>query len=97
MATKQATIQFKTKIKTMEGRRYIDFKRSIGVIDLIERRADYTYGNSDLFKSILQRAYDASIKNGKGGWTYVDDLPECVTIDDSKFMAVVTVKIEVHN
>jgi len=91
-----ATVQFKTKIKYIyvndtEKKPVVDYKRKVNRIDCNLRPHQHTYYNSDLFPSMLQRAYE-KVTGGRD-WSYLDCLPEGVQVDDSKFMAIVTVNL----
>lgn len=90
------TITFKAKIKEFadnEGQ-YIEFKKTVGRVNCPLKPHQHTYYNSDLFTSILQRAYDKAL-NGKR-WARLADLPAAVTLDNpAAFMVTVTVEIEV--
>ena len=95
-------IQFKTKIKRtclIEGQE--DKQRSfiqvpkIGThhCDMPAFRSHKKYGsyaNSDLFSAILQRDLARILDYGK---IYLDAIPECVTVDTSSFLTVVTITI----
>jgi len=48
------------------------------------------YANSDLFQSILKRDL---IKLGVRDWLRTDCLPNCVSIDDSGFLAKITITL----
>lgn len=94
-----ATITFKTKIKSMsyagetENIPYINYKVNISKNDCNLRPCDHDWYNSDMFNHMLKNAYRKAIR-GKT-WVKLSELPDNVTIDTSKFMAVVTVHIEV--
>ena len=49
-----------------------------------------SFANSDMFSGIVTRALK---NNGIGDYIRLDSIPECVTIDNSKFLAVVTITI----
>lgn len=89
---KTAIVSFKTKIKQMsDGRKYIDFKKSIGRSDCNLKPCDHLYYNSDLFVPMLKRA--VSKEQAGREWQYLDSMPASITVDDSKFMAVVTITL----
>lgn len=48
------------------------------------------YANSQLFPAMLKRALR---DNGVGATLRLDQLPACVTVDDSGFLAVVTIDL----
>ena len=95
-------IQFKTKIKRtclIEGQE--DKQRSfiqvpkIGTqhCDMHAFRSHKKYGpyaNSNLFSAILQRDLTKILDHGR---IYLDAIPECITVDTSSFLTVVTITI----
>lgn len=90
-----AVICYKTKIKSFadnEGE-YIDYKVNVTKSDCNLKPHEHAYYNCDMFNSMLKRA-TLSAQNNKT-WCRLSELPENITIDTSKFMAVVTIKIEV--
>ncbi len=91
-----ATITFKTKVRKIdEGdgttSEYIDYKRDVSRRDCDLKPHQHTYYNSDLFPGMLRSAY-ATATNGRE-WIRLKDLPSCVTVDTSKFLATVTVTL----
>ena len=92
-----ALITFKTKIRQMHvngGKApYVEYKRAVSRRDCDLKPHQHDYYNSDMFPSMLQRAYDAAIE--KREWQYIDRLPPNVDCDASGFLAVVTVRVEV--
>lgn len=91
-----ATITFRTKVRTIRNAdgtqsQYIDYKRTVTRRDCDLKPHQHTYYNSDFFPSMLQRAY-ATATNGRE-WVRLKDLPACVTVDTSKFLATVTVTL----
>lgn len=90
-------IVFKTKpyeVKQSDGtkRLAIDWKKKLQRTDCTLRAHEHPYYNSDLFVLMLNRAYRAIIGH-YASWCYLNELPEGVTVDTSKFMAVVTIKL----
>lgn len=68
----------------------IDFKKRVKKSDCSMKPCDHTYYNSDIFEGMLNRAYKQVI----GEYTSfkrLDDMPPGVTVDTSKFLAVVTI------
>lgn len=49
-----------------------------------------SYANSDLFAALIGRHFKAA---GIGEWLRLDQLPPCVTVDESGFLAAVTIQI----
>lgn len=91
-----AHIQFKTKVKKLiesdnTESAYIELKRRVKKSDCSLRPHEHTYYNSDLFEGILNRAYQA-ITHGKE-WVRLNALPQHVTVDTSKFLAVVKIEL----
>lgn len=91
-----STIQFKTKVRTMHEADdskspYVELKREVSRHDCNLRPHQHTYYNSDLFPSMLNRAYRAVTGNRE--WLLLSQLPEGVTVDTSKFLAVVTIRL----
>jgi hypothetical protein len=96
------TIKFKAKVKTCH---YTDESKTFEFIEipksLGKRHCDMSafrchsyfssYANSDFFTGILGR-YLKSIGITKG-YFRLDDLPQNVTVDNSKFLAVVTISV----
>lgn len=94
MKTTPATIEYKTKVKTFDGgEQYIDYKVNVGKTDCNLKPCQHAYYNSDMFDSMLKRAVVAA--QDKKKWCRLSELPACVSVDTSKFMAVVTIQIEV--
>lgn len=90
-----AQVSFKTKVKRLEdGRLYIIFKRKIGRTDCNLKAYEHRYYNSDLFETMLNRAYAEAIGNLE--WATLCNLPNSVSVDTSGFLAVVKVDIEVR-
>jgi hypothetical protein len=93
-----ATVTFRAKVRTLiesDGTRvpYIDYKKKIKRSDCNLRPHEHDYYNSDMFPSMLQRAYDKAI--GGKQWVRLSEAPGCVSIDPSSFLAQVNVSIEV--
>jgi hypothetical protein len=93
--TKPSTITFKTKIRTMldsdnKPLEYIEYKRKVSRANCNLRPHEHSYYNSDLFPSMLQRAYDKAIGNRE--WIALDKLPANVKLDRA-FLSTVTVEI----
>ncbi len=94
-------IQFKTKLKNYgvlgqddSDYKAIEYKKKLTRKDCDLNATKHNWYNSDMFESMLNRAYKETI----GQYTNHSDitkLPEFVSIDTSKFLAVVT--IEIHN
>lgn len=90
------TIEYKTKVKYMLGNNdekipYIEFKREVRRADCSMRNHEHTYYNSDLFPSMLNRIHKQLTNNKE--WCSLTSLPEHVTVDTSKFLAVVTITL----
>lgn len=90
----QAILTYKTKVKQFadNGGQYIDYKKSYSRRECNLKPHEHAYYNSDLFPSMLNRAARAAQQNKE--WCRLEDLPECITLDTSKFLAVVTVRVE---
>ncbi len=90
-----AIVTFKVKIKQMldgETRRNIvDYKLKVSRVDCNLRPCDHEYYNSDMFPSMLQRAYDKAISGRR--WQYLDNLPVGVTIERGAFFSTVSVVV----
>lgn len=84
-------VSFATKLQTINGRPAVRLKARVGRVDCNLRPHQHAWYNSDLFVGMLNSAYRAAI----GGQLvhFTDELPAAVTIDDSKFWAVVTVTL----
>jgi len=97
MKTVDATVTFKVKIKQIldgETRRdIVDYKLKVSRSDCSLRPHQHDYYNSDMFPSMLQRAYDRAIANRR--WQFIDCLPACVTVDRGAFFSTVSVKVAV--
>lgn len=91
----QATLTYKTKVKNFadNGGRYIDYKKSCDRKDCNLKPHEHAYYNSDLFCSILNRA--AKIAQDNKTWCRIEELPECITLDETGFLAVVKVQITI--
>jgi len=89
-------ITFKTKpFPIIDGdreRMAINFKKTLGRADVNMRPSDHRYFNSDLFPGMLNRVYRRIIGEYKQ-WAFLDNLPAGVTVDTSKFLAVVTIQL----
>lgn len=94
MASKALVIQYKTKIRTMDGgRQYIDFKREFTRRDVFTRAhtlrpmrpVDHDFYNSDLFPGII-RKFAEKLQGGRK-WAYLDELPTGVTVEPGGFLA----------
>lgn len=90
-------IQFKTKVRQItehDGTRsqYIDFKRKLTKSDCTLKPHEHMYYNSDVFISILNRVYRRIIGEHTE-WKRVQDLPSEITLDTSRFLAVVTIPL----
>lgn len=90
------TITYKTKVKYLdegEGTRtpYIEYKRVVTRTDCSMKNHEHTYYNSDLFPAMLNRIYNQLI-DGKP-WCRLNQLPPAITVDTSKFLAVVTIAL----
>lgn len=93
-----ATVTFRTKVKEMvsaDGARknIIDYKLSVKRSDCDLKPHQHDYFNSDMFPSMLQRAYDAAIKGKR--WCYLDALPGAVSIEHGSFLVTVKVRVMV--
>lgn len=89
MPDKALIVRYKTKVQHMgDGREYITFKKNLDRRDTPLKPHEHTYYNSDLFPSMLRRAA-LRVQNNRA-WCYVDELPAGITIDNTGFMAVVT-------
>jgi hypothetical protein len=94
-----ATVTFKTKVRHMQDGdtgttfEYIDYKRELSRHDCNLKPHQHDYYNSDLFPSMLKRAYETAI--GGRPWVRLSCLPENVTVNSTGFLAIVTVRINV--
>jgi hypothetical protein len=88
-----ATIIYKVKVKEFadNGGLYFDYKKTIGKVDCNLKPHHHDYYNSDMFASILNKAYNTAINNKR--WCRVAELPETVKIDLSGFFAIITVSV----
>ena len=91
------TISYKVKPFTLHEHdnttsQAIDFKRVLSRKDCSMKPCDHTYYNSDLFPAMLNRAYRQIIGEYRT-WARLSELPEGVSVDTSKFLAVVTIKL----
>ena len=89
-------IEYKTKVRQIRESDdtlsdYIDYKRVLTRRDCDLKPRQHTYYNCDMFPSMLNRAHKTAT-NGRE-WCRLRDLPECVKIDTSKFLAVVTIEL----
>ena len=90
-------IEFKTKtfpvIQDDNGavRTAIRLKARLARIDCNLKPHEHTYFNSDLFPAMLNETYRKIV--GDRDYLYLDSLPEGVTVDTSKFLAVVTIAL----
>ena len=69
----------------------IDYKRKLDRRDCNLKPQDHTYYNSDLFISMLNGAYQEAIQ--RKTWCRVEQLPECVKLDTTGFLAEVTITL----
>ncbi len=96
-----SAIQFKTKVRELEESdgtrsRYIEFKRKLTKSDCTLKPHEHSYYNSDLFPAILNRVYRRIIGEHTE-WKRLTDLPEGVSVDTSKFLAIVTIALPEGN
>ena len=94
---KELYIEFKTKafpvIQADESKRLaIKLKQTLGRSDCNLQPSDHAYFNSDLFPAMLNGAYQRIVNNRT--WIYLDELPEGLTVDTSKFLVVVRIALE---
>lgn len=90
-------IIFKTKVRKLTEPNgsesdYVELKRAVSRSDTDMKPCDHTYYNSDLFPAILNRAYQKAI--GGREWVRLRDLPPGVSVDTSKFLAVVRIELD---
>jgi hypothetical protein len=87
-------IQFKTKTYAiMDGdveRRAFNYKKAVEKKDCNLKPHEHKWYNSDMFTNMLNRTYRSIIGEYRT-WSFVDDLPENVSIDTSGFLATVTI------
>lgn len=93
---KTTQITFKTKVRKLHNgdgttSDYIEPKRVVGRVDCNLRPHEHTYYNSDLFPAMLNGAYNKVI--GGKAFLCLESLPAGVTVDTSKFLAIVTVTL----
>ena len=96
-----AQVTFKAKVQVAQrinadwtvdnNVRAIDVKQSIGRSDCNLRPHQHMYYNCDMFPSMLRRAV-AGVTGGKGR-LYLDALPDGVVVDESGFLAKVTITL----
>lgn len=89
-------IEYKTKpypVIQPDGteRQAVTWKKQLTRKDCTLRPHEHDYYNSDLFAAILTRAYRVIV--GTSEWCYLDRIPAGVTVDTSKFLAVVTIPL----
>lgn len=70
----------------------IDFKKKVGKSDTNLNPCDHKHFNVAHFDQILNREYRRIIGEYKN-WAYLNELPEGVSVDASKFLAVVTIEL----
>lgn len=93
-------IQYKTKVRQVHVddhgtlAPYIDFKRKLTRHDCNLKPCDHAYYNSDLFPAILNGYYQKIVKSKD--WSLLSQLPEGVSVDTSKFLAVVTIELPLN-
>jgi len=89
-----AKVSFKTKLRSVDDggkdRVMVAFKSKVTRCDCNLRSHQHTYYNSDLFEPMLNRAYREVINQP---WAWMDSLPSGVSVDDSGFLALVTVEL----
>jgi len=88
MASQPLVITYKTKVRQMEGRAYIDFKRTFSRKDCSLRPHEHDYYNSDLFPGLLRR-FAEKMQRGRS-WAYLDELPAGITVDQTGFLSTIT-------
>lgn len=94
-------IQFKTKpfgirqapTPGATERMAITWKKRLTRADCNLRPQDHDLFNSDLFTALLNRKYRTVIGQ-YAEFAYLDELPAGVSVDDSKFLAVVSIALE---
>jgi len=91
--TVKALITYKTKVRKMDGKPYIDYKVNVTKHDCNLRPHQHYYYNCDLFNGMLKHAVIQAQQ--KRTWQYLDELPEGITVNTSNFLATVTIQIEV--
>jgi hypothetical protein len=81
-------VKFKTKIiEDSTKTRFFKMKKRFTRSDYI---GDHKYINSDIFPAYLMRELD---KITKKKIIFMDDIPKGITVDDSAFLAIVTIDI----
>ena len=86
-------VTFKTKVKQQtDGPDFIDMKKAITKHDCCKAANGHSLSNSTLFPSLINRAYRAAL-NGQYCVT-LDKLPAGISIDTTKFLAVVSLEID---
>jgi hypothetical protein len=90
------TISFKTKPYPIWDndikRTAINFKVKINKTDCNIKPHEHRYYNSVIFTGMLNKVYKQIIGEYRT-WAFIDELPENVSIDTSKFLAIVTVTL----
>lgn len=85
-------IQYKVKVKKdSNNKEYIVYKKKIVKEDFMGKPHEHELYNTILFDSFLRKEH-SKVVEGKS-WCYLDSLPEAVVVDNSKFLATVTVTI----
>lgn len=96
--TSDLFIEFKTKVFPIIQDNYgtvrnaIRFKKTLARVDCNLKPQDHDYYNSDLFLSMLNGAYHKVV--GTREYCYLDELPLGLSVDTSKFLAVVRIPLE---
>lgn len=90
------TITFKTKPFIVDDngkdRLAINFKKTVSRADCSLKPHQHTYYNSNLFPRMLQMAYEKA-KGEYRTWAFIDELPQGFTINNSKFLATITMEL----
>ena len=94
--TRLLFIEFKTATfhitqDTGAVRQAVRLKKQLTRADCNLSVGDHDYFNSDLFPQLLNGVYREII--GKKKYIYLDSLPDGVTVDTSKFLAVVRIQL----
>ena len=90
-----ATIQYKTKVEdAYDIKRGLQTK-AVRIKEKIQRKdivGDSPYGN------MTERAAEVAYRRvvGKGSWLFLDSLPDGVSVDTGKFLAVVSVAVDLE-
>jgi hypothetical protein len=79
-------------VSDTERRPYIEFKKSVSRADCNLKPSDHDYYNTDLFDGMLRGAVK-EVQQGRE-WQYLDKLPAGITVDNTKFLAVVTIYLQ---